>query len=115
MVSNSVYKSSDLSPHASIFKQLVTVDSTQSFKPSPEVYKHLAEITGMIGKEDRMWLVSGNPFDVVGARAIGMQAAWVDRAGIGWQDRLSLEPTVVVRSLEEVGAVIEQHAHRVVR
>lgn len=115
MVSNSVYKSNDLSRHASIFKQLVTVDSIQSFKPSPEVYKHLAETMNMVGKEDRMWLVSGNPFDVVGARAVGMQAAWVDRAGIGWQDRLSLEPTVVVRSLEDVGAVVEEHAHKVVR
>ena len=57
-----------------------------------------------------MWLVSGNPFDVVGARAVGMQAAWVDRAGKGWQDKLGGEPTVVVRSLEEVADAVANHA-----
>ena len=35
-----------------------------------------------------IWLVSGNPFDVVGAKAMGMKAAWVDRAGSGWADQL---------------------------
>ena len=29
-----------------------------------------------------IWLVTSNPFDVVGARAAGMKAAWVDREGV---------------------------------
>jgi len=53
-----------------------------------------------------MWLVSGNPFDIVGARAVGMQAAWVDRAGNGWTDGLvpgaEGRPTLVVKGLGEV-------------
>ena len=58
-----------------------------------------------------MWLVSGNPFDVVGARAVGMQAAWVDRAGGGWSDGLGdlvgegVRPTIVAR---EVGEAVEK-------
>jgi 2-haloacid dehalogenase len=110
MVTNSVTKSKDLSPHASVFRDLVTVDSIRTFKPAPEVYKYLAQRMNKTGHEDRIWLVSGNPFDVVGARAVGMQAAWVDRAGNGWQDQLGGEPTVVVQSLEEVVAVVEEYA-----
>jgi len=110
MVSNSVNKSEELSPHASVFKNIVTVDFIRTFKPAPEVYNYLASVVGKTGKEDEMWLVSGNPFDVVGARAMGMQAAWVDRAGNGWQDMLGGEPTVVVKSLEEVADVVEKHA-----
>jgi len=110
MVSNSVYKSGDLD--SSAFKDIVTVDHVRAFKPAPEVYKHLAEKTGNVGREHAMWLVSGNPFDVTGARSVGMQAAWVDRAGNGWQDRLGLGPTVVVRGLGEVAEAVEKHAAR---
>jgi 2-haloacid dehalogenase len=112
MVSNSVNSSEELSPYASVFRNLVTVDSVRSFKPAPEVYKYLAQRVEKVGKEDEMWLVSGNPFDVVGARAVGMQAAWVDRVGHGWQDMLGGEPTVVVRSLEEVVDAVAKHARK---
>ena len=110
MVSNSVTKSEELSPYAFVFRNLITVDFVRSFEPAPEVYKYLAQCVEKVGKEDEMWLVSGNPFDVVGARAVGMQAAWVDRAGKGWQDKLGGEPTVVVRSLEEVADAVANHA-----
>ena len=112
MVSNSVNSSEELSPYASVFRNLVTVDFVRSFKPAPEVYKYLAQRVEKVGKEDEMWLVSGKPFDVVGARAVGMQAAWVDRVGNGWQDMLGGEPTVVVRSLEEVVDAVAKHARK---
>jgi len=108
MVTNSVKGSDDL--NSSVFKDIITVDAVRTFKPDPQVYKYLAERTDKVGQEHALWLVSGNPFDVTGARAIGMQAAWVDRAGNGWQDRLGLGPTVVVKSLEEVAEVVEKHA-----
>lgn len=108
MVSNSVNKSGSL--HSSVFKDIVTVDAVQQFKPAPEVYKYLAEKVGKLGQESDLWLVSGNPFDVVGARAVGMQAAWVDRAGNGWQDQLGQGPTVVVRDLGHVPDAVETHA-----
>jgi 2-haloacid dehalogenase len=108
MVANSVGGSRDL--NSSVFQDLVTVDIVGVFKPAPEVYHFLAEKVGRAGQENQIWLVSGNPFDVVGARACGLQAAWVDRAGFGWQDRLGQEPTVVVKSLEEVADVVEKYA-----
>jgi len=107
MVSNSVNKSGDL--NASVFKDIITVDLVRAFKPAPEVYKLLAQKVGKEGQEEALWLVTANPFDVVGSRAAGMQAAWVDRAGSGWQDKLGEGPTVVVNSLEEVADAVEKH------
>ena len=107
MVSSSVRSSPDLGPHASVFEEIITVEEVHSYKPHPKVYFHLAEKVGKSKSEmGDIWLVSGNPFDVVGARAVGMQACWVDRAGNGWTDQLvqgSLgKPTIVVKGLGEV-------------
>lgn len=116
MVGNSVNSSPDLGPHASVFKEIITVEEVQCFKPHPSVYYHLAEKVGKSKNAmGEIWLVSGNPFDVVGARAVGMQACWVDRACSGWTDELfqgsTGRPTVVVKSLGEVvGAVKKTHA-----
>ncbi|KAJ9666413.1 hypothetical protein H2201_003335 [Coniosporium apollinis] len=115
MISNSVNKSPNLAPHAKVFEHLVVVEEVRKFKPAPEVYEHLAKTVGKSREEmGEMWLVSGNPFDVCGARAVGMQAAWVDRAGNGWQDRLvegeKGRPTVVVRGLGEVVEAVQKHA-----
>ncbi|KAF2087196.1 haloacid dehalogenase [Saccharata proteae CBS 121410] len=112
MVSNSVQRSPDLGPHASVFADIVVVEEVRKFKPAPEVYYHLAAQMGK-KREDMgdMWLVSGNPFDVVGARSVGMKAAWVDRAGAGWQDSLmpEMKPTVVLKSLEELPQALSEH------
>jgi 2-haloacid dehalogenase len=110
MVSSSVQQSNDLSPHSSLFKDIVTVDHIKRFKPAPEVYKHLIEKTGRLGHEKDVWLVSGNPFDIVGARTFGIQAAWLDRAGKGWQDRQGGRPTLIVQSLEELHDAIQAHS-----
>jgi len=113
MVSSSVNQSPSLSCHASVFKGLVTVQEIEIYKPDPRVYQYLAKRVGKTtSKEDMgsIWLVTGNPFDVVGARAAGLQAAWVDRAGGhhgkgGWTDKLGElaagGPTVIVRGVEE--------------
>ena len=114
MVSSSVNSSPSLSPHSHIFKSLITVDVMEPpvFKPDPRVYQHLVQSVGKEGPGGDVWLVSGNPFDVVGARAAGIQAAWVDRTGKGWTDRLGSiiggaaaeGPTIVVDGVE--GAVM---------
>ena len=117
MVTNSVKSSPDLGPHASVFKDIITVEEVKKFKPSPDVYYHLAEKVGKRKSKDamgKMWLVSGNPFDIVGARSVGMQAAWVDRAGNGWTDQLVKEevgrPTVVVKGLHEAVEAVKKHS-----
>lgn len=116
MVTNSVHSSPDLGPHADVFREIVTVEEVKCFKPDPRVYYHLAEKVGKGGSRremGEMWLVSGNPFDVVGARAVGMRAAWVDRGGVGWRDGLVRGelggPTVVVKGLGEVMEAIRKY------
>ncbi|KAF2144513.1 uncharacterized protein K452DRAFT_284838 [Aplosporella prunicola CBS 121167] len=117
MVSNSVNKSPELSLHADVFADIVVVEQVKRFKPAPAVYEHLAERVGKKNSEmGDVWLVSGNPFDVVGARSVGMKAAWVDRAGNGWQDALVAgsngEPTVVVKNLKDLPKILEEHAKK---
>lgn len=102
MVANSVLHSKDLSPHVTVFKDIITVDDVKQYKPAPATYVHLAK---RMGKQmNEMWLVSGNPFDIVGARSCGMNAIWVDRSNAGWHDAAvpSLQPTAIVNSLEQV-------------
>jgi 2-haloacid dehalogenase len=106
MVSNSINHSTSLSHYKSCFEKLVSVDETHKFKPDPRVYKFLAKEVGKVPDEmGEIWLVSSNPFDVVGARAAGMKAAWIDREGKGWLDALvpgeGGGPSVVVRGLME--------------
>ncbi|KAL4779906.1 HAD-like domain-containing protein [Aspergillus varians] len=108
MVSNSVNKSPDLSPHASLLADIISVEDIEQYKPAPAVYLHLAEKVGKTTQLDDIWLVSGNPFDIVGARSVGMNAIWVDRDGRGWMDAAvpALRPTVVVRSLGDIVEVV---------
>jgi 2-haloacid dehalogenase len=121
MVARSVASSPSLAPLARVFTDLVTVDEVRCYKPDPRVYAHLAAKVGKGADRESVWLVSGNPFDVVGARAAGLQAAWVDRAGghhgtRGWNDRLGelvgerggVGPTVVVKGVDEAVAAIKR-------
>ncbi|KAK1971747.1 haloacid dehalogenase [Colletotrichum sublineola] len=85
--------------------KLVTVEEVRCYKPDPRTYGHFAERAGMSGKEGEIWLVSSNPFDALGARAVGWQSAWIDRGGTGWVDALGSvidrEPTIVAAGVDE--------------
>ncbi|WPH04300.1 haloacid dehalogenase, type II [Acrodontium crateriforme] len=111
MVTSSVKNSPDLAKYSHIFEDVVVVDDVQVFKPAPETYLHLVrKLGGDPSKlEDlaQVWLVSGNPFDILGARHAGLNAIYVDRAGVGWQDALVDDedkgrPTKIVTSLDQV-------------
>ncbi|MCJ1261632.1 hypothetical protein MMC22_001498 [Lobaria immixta] len=99
-----------------VFREIVCVDATRYFKPHPDTYHHLAECTGREKSREgmsKMWLVSANPFDIVGAINVGMETVWVDRDGGGWKDQLILgkagTPSVVVNGLEEVVQAIRKY------
>ena len=102
-----------LKEHSQLFRQLVTVEQARLYKPAPQVYKLLwTEVNEALGSTNfDCWLVSSNPFDVVGAKSYGMRAVWVDREGNGWIDELGGfkgRPDVVVGKLGEVAeAVLE--------
>ena len=112
MVSSSLTNSSP--SLAAAFDSIIVVEECRKYKPAPETYNHLAARVGkdVLDAEQmaEIWLVSGNPFDVVGGRAVGMNAIWVDRAGTGWLDAMILtegtRPTEVVGGLGEVVDVV---------
>ncbi|KAI0844905.1 haloacid dehalogenase [Daldinia vernicosa] len=108
MVGNSIKTSPELGPHAERFKSLITVDSLKCFKPDRRVYDHLVEQVGKQGRASDVWVVSANPFDIVGSRAAGLKAAFIDRIGKGWIDRLDEKraPVVVASGVDEAIASI---------
>ncbi|KAL7938854.1 haloacid dehalogenase [Trichoderma chlorosporum] len=115
MITSSLSTSPSLARCSSVLpaSRVVSVDPLKAFKPDRRTYEHFAKVASMESQPDKLWLVSSNPFDAVGARAAGWRSAWVDRsANLGWIDGLSgavgLEPTVVVKGVDEaVGKIIE--------
>jgi 2-haloacid dehalogenase len=93
--------------HAGIdqyFEGVVSVDALQTFKPDPAVYQHVVEVAGT-DPED-CWLVSSNCFDVIGAVSTGMKAAWLKRFDGVVFDPWGIDPTLVIRSLDELPSKI---------
>jgi 2-haloacid dehalogenase len=85
-------------------EDIISVDEVRVYKPSPRVYHHAAERLRRPIEEVR--LISSNPFDIAGAEAAGMQAAWIDRSS-GIFDTLAEPPRVVVGSLLELADALE--------
>ena len=86
------------------FLDVVSVDEVKSFKPNPGVYAHFLRRAGAAGSE--AWLISGNPFDVIGARSAGLRAAWVRRSPEVPFDPWGIEPTLTVTSLADLAGRI---------
>jgi 2-haloacid dehalogenase len=83
---------------------IVSVDDVKSFKPNPAVYAYARRATGAWSSS--LWLVSSNPFDVIGARSAGLDAAWVRRSDEMVYDPWGIEPSVTVRTLSELAKVL---------
>lgn len=86
------------------FVDIVSVEEIETFKPDPAVYRHFLKRAN-VGAE-HAWLISGNPFDVIGALSAGLHAAWVKRMPSAVYDPWDIEPTVTVSSLDELPARI---------
>jgi 2-haloacid dehalogenase len=82
-----------------LVRGIVSCDEVRSFKPDPAVYRHFLARTA--AAETATWMVSGNPFDVIGALSAGMRAAWVRRDPAAVFDPWGTEPTLTVTGLEE--------------
>ncbi len=98
----------NLLQHARIDHHLegvVSTDEIKSFKPNPAVYAHFLRQAGACGSE--AWLISGNPFDVIGAISAGMRGAWVKRAPQAVFDPWEIQPTLTVGSIVELCEAFE--------
>jgi 2-haloacid dehalogenase len=83
-----------------LFLGVVSVDDIKSFKPNPAVYSHFLRQSKSTGGS--AWMISSNPFDVIGAISAGMKSAWVRRSPEAVFDPWGLEPTITVTSLLEL-------------
>jgi 2-haloacid dehalogenase len=76
---------------------VVTLEDARLFKPSPAAYSLFVRAAGCLGSE--AWLVSGNPFDVIGAVSAGLNGAWIKRRPGAVFDPWEVEATLTVDSL----------------
>jgi len=90
------------------FVDIVSVEEVRTFKPDPAVYQRFLERAGVAG--DRAWLISGNPFDVIGAIGAGMRAVWVKRNERAVFDPFGFEPTITIPSLAGLKGGLEAFA-----
>jgi len=89
------------------FESVVSVDDIKTFKPSPEVYAYLVRRGGSACRDT--WLISANPFDVIGAKSAHLRAAWVKRSPESVFDPWEFEPDVVISDLLELATRLESH------
>jgi 2-haloacid dehalogenase len=84
-----------------LLADVVSVDEVRTYKPSPDVYRHLVARGGET--PDTTWLVSSNGWDVLGAKSAGLKAAWVRRSPRAeWDGGGIAEPDVQVASISEL-------------
>jgi 2-haloacid dehalogenase len=87
--------------------KIVTVDDVKSYKPSRASYTHMLKTADKLDCPHEVILVSSNPFDICGARSMGMRAAWINRSTTGkWCDQLGEGPTWTLKSFSELAKLV---------
>jgi 2-haloacid dehalogenase len=66
------------------FDGAISVDEVGVFKPSPQVYRYAARV--LQSEPGELMMVSAHGFDVVGARASGYRAAYVNRYDLPYEE-----------------------------
>ena len=56
---------------------IISVDAKKIFKPSPEAYTLIEEVLHVPPAE--VLFISANPWDACGAKAFGLNVAWIER------------------------------------
>ncbi len=92
-----------------LISSVISADEVQTFKPDPRLYAHFLSRTG--GSADSTWLVSSNPFDVIGAAACGWQTIWVQRNAAAVFDQWDHAPTAIVSDLAAIASLPEFAQH----
>jgi 2-haloacid dehalogenase len=83
-----------------IIDDVVSADEARSFKPDPAVYAHAVQRLAQTAGDT--WLVSSNPFDIIGAKAAGLRTAWIRRDAKVIFDPWGIEPDLVLSDLDQL-------------
>jgi 2-haloacid dehalogenase len=109
----------------------ISIDAQKIFKPSPDAYTLIESRLGV--PPAQVLFVSSNPWDACGARAFGLNVAWIERVtpeamalacsksdlvspltmfkAIRMQmDELGLQPDYRIRALAELPALVAAHS-----
>jgi 2-haloacid dehalogenase len=90
------------------FEDIVSVEAVRSFKPDPAVYRHFLQRAGAAPAST--WLISSNPFDVIGAAALGLRTAWVRRPAAQPFDPWGVAPDLTLGGLGDLPATLAGRA-----
>jgi 2-haloacid dehalogenase len=113
-----------------VLEATLSIDSQKIFKPSPDAYTLIESKLGV--PPAQVLFVSSNPWDACGAKAFGLNVAWIERVtpeamalacvksdlvppltmfkAIRMQmDELGLEPDYRIRALAELPALVAGH------
>ena len=93
------------------FVDIVSLVDARCLKPSPAAYRYFVERTATAPAD--AWLVSGNPFDVLGAVSAGICGAWVKRAPDAVLDPWEIAPTVIAEDLPALCEILVARARAV--
>ena len=83
-----------------LFDGVVSVEDVKVFKPSPLVYEHFNKKTN--STKETSWLISGNPFDVIGAASYGLKTAWLKRSSETIFDPWDIKPTTIINTITQL-------------
>ncbi|GGB48543.1 haloacid dehalogenase [Shewanella inventionis] len=83
---------------------VISVDDLHTYKPNPDVYQYL--MRRMLADMNSCMMVSGNPWDVIGAKSAGLQAVWVKRSPNKLFDPWEIQPDLIVSDLAELAKVL---------
>lgn len=64
------------------FERALSVDSVQRFKPAPETYIHATAVLNADFGQTLM--IAAHDWDIIGARAVGIDGAYLNRPGVSW-------------------------------
>jgi len=89
---------------APLLSGVVSLFDIRTYKPDPKAYAYFRERVGS-GQHD-VWLISANPFDLIGAKAAGMRTMWLRRNTSIIFDTWGGKPDVEIYSLTQVAEAL---------
>ncbi|WP_426436843.1 haloacid dehalogenase type II [Bradyrhizobium genosp. P] len=96
----------------------ISVDAKKVFKPAPEAYMLIEEVLGVPPAE--VLFISSNPWDACGAKAFGLNVAWIERVtpeamALACVDSETVAPLTMFKALrtqmDELGVVPDHRIH----
>ncbi len=82
------------------FLDIVSVHEIRTFKPNPAVYRHFLQRSSTTANQ--CWLISSNPFDLLGGQSVGLHTAWIQRSQANLFDPWGKTPDLTLASLTEL-------------